>query len=208
MGAADPNTAGFTLPISYTPVPKWLAGVLGLSYPAMCRALFRIYMGNNLYATTCPDVDFVSATSTMQSTTGTLALVGTGAASVKPAIPRFVGEQLQAPDTITITKSGAYCILKVGAYTEGVPYYTEQDGSVRINWPAWLPNHGAIKGSTIPVVWTYPVEEVDRILRKNAATNDFLDLYGLSDVYYAEDTAEGRICTVVKAILTHVNYFA
>lgn len=211
-GSSDWNRFAPVLDQDYTPLPLWLADLLGTHDVGMCACLYRLYKSKPQYADDLLGTDETAVMDAISGLTGgVLRLDGQGAASVKPSQPPFVGDKMCVDDPVlTCTATGDATIV-VGPYTEQTKC-TTGNGLTAVKWPSWLHLHGSIQTlnlpfvAKLPVVWSYPVEEVDRRIRKSSAAYDFMEEYNVVGLFFTEPTAEGRLCAFLRAALKHVNY--
>lgn len=196
---------------SYPGVPSWIRDLLGLDDVNMCACLYRLYSSTLQYSYELINTDPMSVLPGPDVLKdGILQITGTGPASVKPATPPFQAGRM-CVGTVTLDMRDEYGVMAVDRYREKVTYHRVGD-TVEVQWPAWLPNHGTLHvepdatTTTIPVLWTYPIQEVDRLLRKTTDAYKFMEQYSLVELFCAEGTAEGRVCAFVRAVLQHVKY--
>lgn len=211
-GSSDWNRFAPALGQGYTPLPRWLTDLLGTSDVGMCACLYRLYKSKPQYASDLLGTDETAVTDTLSGLKGgVLRLDGQGAASVKPSQPPFAGDRMCVEDPVLTCTAEGDATIVVGPYTEHTRCSTG-NGLTSVNWPSWLRLHGSIETPslpytvTLPVVWSYPVEEVDRRIRKSSAAYDFMEEYNVVGLFFTETTAEGRLCAFLRAVLKHVNY--
>jgi hypothetical protein len=211
-GNSDWNRFAPTLDKGYTPLPLWLTDLLGTYDVGMCACLYRLYKSKPQYADDLLGTDETAVMDAISGLTGgVLRLDGQGAASVKPSQPPFVGDKMCVADPVLTCTAAGDATIVVGSYTEHTQCATG-NGITTVRWPSWLRLYGSIKTpslpytTTLPVVWSYPVEEVDRRLRKSSAAYDFMEEYDVVGLFFTETTAEGRLCAFLQAVLKHVNY--
>lgn len=211
-GSSDWNRFAPALDQSYTPLPLWLSDLLGTFDARMCACLYRLYKSKPQYADDLLGTDETAVTDAISGLRGgVLRLDGQGAASVKPSQPPFLGDKMCVATPVLTCKANGEATIVVGPYTEYTRCATG-NGLTTVKWPSWLQLHGSIKTpslpyvATLPVVWSYPVEEVDRRIRKSSAAYDFMEEYDVVGLFFTETTAEGRLCAFLRAALKHVNY--
>lgn len=211
-GSADWNQFAPALEPSYTPLPQWAVDLLGTTDAAMCACLYRLYRSKPQYAGDLLYTDETSVGAKISALQGgTLCLDGQGAASVKPSQPPFVGDKMCLTTPVLHCSSAGTATVTVGAYEETVTC-NHNGGIVEVAWPSWLRLHGTVKVDSLPatvrlpIVWTYPVDEVDRRIRRSSAAYTFMETYDVVGLFYTESTAEGRLCAFLRAALKHVNY--
>lgn len=201
-----------SLPKAYVPVPTWISDVLGLSSEAMCACLYRLYKSHPCYYLDLEGSDGSSIREALSSLRdGVLNLTGQGAASVKPSVPPFVADKMIVGTPVLERAGVDQARISVGDYQEVVKCRTSNT-TLEVEWPSWLHITGALHSQEsryeLPVVWSYPVDRVDAILRKSSEAYDFMEKYNTVSLFFSEDHAEGRVCAFLRAVLRHVNYLA